>query len=429
VAAGTSGRPSDGERRAEILEIAAKQFASSGYVGTSLKDVADACGILPGSLYHHFASKEAIAVELLERYRAELDEIGRSFAAKRWAADRPAVARVTLLGTAVAGCAVRHRAALQLSAYEPHAGATPALVALARPKPVAATRAMARILADGADRGEIRSTVNGALLAEQLVTTMLHVGLVTLHRRASAKDAAELLCTLLMYGIAAKAPTDRALDRSAAMSAAVASVREWQDPGEDGLDERQAALRAVAQTEFARRGYEATTIRDIAAAAGMGTGTVYRLVSSKEELLASIMTPFHTRLSDGYASVAGSGSTAIEQLDALTWLNLIVLDRFAAEVEIQRAWFRSRPPAGTYPADALGERARRIHDIVERGVRDGGIRSDDVGLDLLTACIRDLIWVPRDVAGQLGPRAALLHSRETLLRGAATAAGRTPGPR
>jgi AcrR family transcriptional regulator len=52
-------------RRQEILDAADSVMASSGYVGTSLKDIADACGIQAGSLYHHFASKEAIAVELV----------------------------------------------------------------------------------------------------------------------------------------------------------------------------------------------------------------------------------------------------------------------------------------------------------------------------------------------------------------------------
>ena len=31
----------------------------------SLKEIADARGILPGSLYHHFDSKEAIIIELV----------------------------------------------------------------------------------------------------------------------------------------------------------------------------------------------------------------------------------------------------------------------------------------------------------------------------------------------------------------------------
>ena len=57
----------DGTRRTEILQTAASLIATSG-LRTSLQEIADAAGILPGSLYHHFESKEAILVELLRRY-------------------------------------------------------------------------------------------------------------------------------------------------------------------------------------------------------------------------------------------------------------------------------------------------------------------------------------------------------------------------
>jgi len=53
-------------RRDEILRTAAELFASDGYTNTSMREVAAASGILAGSLYHHFESKEAIAVELVE---------------------------------------------------------------------------------------------------------------------------------------------------------------------------------------------------------------------------------------------------------------------------------------------------------------------------------------------------------------------------
>src|SRR5499427_2196687 len=61
-------------RRTEILQSAAMVIASSG-LRTSLQEIADAAGILPGSLYHHFESKEAILIELIRRYHADLDRI------------------------------------------------------------------------------------------------------------------------------------------------------------------------------------------------------------------------------------------------------------------------------------------------------------------------------------------------------------------
>src|SRR6476620_8511238 len=76
TAPGFSVEAADSSRRAEILETAAAVFARAG-VQTSLKDVADACGILPGSLYHHFESKDAIVVELVGRYEDEIDDLAK----------------------------------------------------------------------------------------------------------------------------------------------------------------------------------------------------------------------------------------------------------------------------------------------------------------------------------------------------------------
>src|ERR1700759_4615074 len=72
---GRGGAYDDGTRRSEILQTAASLIASSG-LRTSLQEVADAAGILPESLYHHFESKEAILVELVRRYYADLERIG-----------------------------------------------------------------------------------------------------------------------------------------------------------------------------------------------------------------------------------------------------------------------------------------------------------------------------------------------------------------
>jgi AcrR family transcriptional regulator len=52
-------------RRAEILEAATEVFASKSFVGATTRDVGEAAGLLSGSLYHHFDSKETILEEIL----------------------------------------------------------------------------------------------------------------------------------------------------------------------------------------------------------------------------------------------------------------------------------------------------------------------------------------------------------------------------
>src|SRR3954470_24913069 len=59
-------------RRDELLDIAAKLFAERGFKNTTVRDIADAAGILSGSLYHHFDSKEAMVDELLDSLQTAL---------------------------------------------------------------------------------------------------------------------------------------------------------------------------------------------------------------------------------------------------------------------------------------------------------------------------------------------------------------------
>ena len=47
-------------RRDEIIQQAGQLFGARGYGRTSMRDIAAAVGMLPGSVYYHFASKEAL---------------------------------------------------------------------------------------------------------------------------------------------------------------------------------------------------------------------------------------------------------------------------------------------------------------------------------------------------------------------------------
>jgi AcrR family transcriptional regulator len=59
-------------RRDELLAIAAGLFATKGFRNTTVRDIADAAGILSGSLYHHFDSKESMVDEILRTFQDEL---------------------------------------------------------------------------------------------------------------------------------------------------------------------------------------------------------------------------------------------------------------------------------------------------------------------------------------------------------------------
>jgi TetR/AcrR family transcriptional regulator, cholesterol catabolism regulator len=55
-------------RRDELLQLAATMFAERGLKSTTVRDIADSAGILSGSLYHHFKSKEQMVEEVLKDF-------------------------------------------------------------------------------------------------------------------------------------------------------------------------------------------------------------------------------------------------------------------------------------------------------------------------------------------------------------------------
>lgn len=91
-------------RRADILEAAQTVFGRSGWRSGSLREIADAAGISQAGLLHHFASKSALMIAMLEWQ----DELAQNFLVRRPGLD-------ALAGSvAVLEDQLRHRDAIEM---------------------------------------------------------------------------------------------------------------------------------------------------------------------------------------------------------------------------------------------------------------------------------------------------------------------------
>jgi TetR/AcrR family transcriptional repressor of nem operon len=61
------GRPS---AREEIVQAGLKCLVEKGFNAVGVQDITDTAGVPKGSFYNHFESKEALGVEIVERYGA-----------------------------------------------------------------------------------------------------------------------------------------------------------------------------------------------------------------------------------------------------------------------------------------------------------------------------------------------------------------------
>src|SRR5262249_1126786 len=83
---------------------------------------------------------------------------------------------------------------------------------------------------------------------------------------------------------------------------------------------------------------------------------------------------------------------------------------------IQLAWMRQSPP-DTSPAWSFTTRLRQLKALLSAGIRSGEIRIDSPSTEMLTRCVMDVLWMPESIVRAAGKRAALLHARDTVLRG------------
>ena len=57
--------------REQIVEAGLKTFLEKGFNACGVRDITDAAAAPTGSFYNHFASKEALGAEIVERYARE----------------------------------------------------------------------------------------------------------------------------------------------------------------------------------------------------------------------------------------------------------------------------------------------------------------------------------------------------------------------
>ncbi|MCF1592589.1 TetR/AcrR family transcriptional regulator [Streptomyces muensis] len=86
-------RKSGDERWAELLQVAAKTFASKGYSATTLQGIANDLGMLKGSLYYYIRTKEDLLFEVIQAVLVLAEER----LSERVPVDGPAVERLEAL--------------------------------------------------------------------------------------------------------------------------------------------------------------------------------------------------------------------------------------------------------------------------------------------------------------------------------------------
>ena len=152
----------------------------------------------------------------------------------------------------------------------------------------------------------------------------------------------------------------------------------------------------AATNQFFERGYHGTSVKDLAAEAGVRSATLYYHFANKEEILVAIMGSTLTDLADVVQSATATRDGAVDQLrTAVTTHIRFHVDRHR-EVFLCDAELRALSP--TNRAEIVAQRDR--YETIYRGILRSGLATDvlevpDVELvtrSLLAACSGVAFW-------------------------------------
>ncbi|MDI3387522.1 TetR/AcrR family transcriptional regulator [Streptomyces sp. B-S-A8] len=158
--------------------------------------------------------------------------------------------------------------------------------------------------------------------------------------------------------------------------------------------ERREELLATAAEVFAAQGYNATTVRKIADAAGMLAGSLYYHFDSKESMLDEILSTFLDELWARYDAVLEAGLGPRETIEALVTESFREIDQHRAAVAIYQKESRhlQTQPRFAYLADSQARFEKAWLGTLERGVATEVFRAD-LDIRLTYRFVRDTVWV------------------------------------
>ncbi|WP_373862388.1 TetR/AcrR family transcriptional regulator [Nocardia acidivorans] len=165
-------------------------------------------------------------------------------------------------------------------------------------------------------------------------------------------------------------------------------------PPEPSKSARRSELLGLAANLFAERGLRATTVRDIADAAGILSGSLYHHFDSKEAMVDEILRGFLDDLFSRYREIVGSGLSARDTLEALVIASYESFDQWHAAVAIYQA--EAKRLSGTPRFGYIDEYNREFrelwHRVLTNGVQDGSFRPE-MDIELAYRFLRDTVWV------------------------------------
>lgn len=154
------------------------------------------------------------------------------------------------------------------------------------------------------------------------------------------------------------------------------------------MRDRYDAILGAATRVFAEKGYSTASITEIAQAADISDGLIYKYFTNKRDLLEQVLTSFYQRtIADLEAKVA-EGKNFEERLCILISEHLTT---FIADTDLCRLFISEVRTASDYRGSTIQQLNRRYTSVLIKIV-DQGIADGEVMADIDPRLVRDMLF-------------------------------------
>jgi TetR/AcrR family fatty acid metabolism transcriptional regulator len=151
---------------------------------------------------------------------------------------------------------------------------------------------------------------------------------------------------------------------------------------------RYETILAAASRAFAEKGYETTSITEIARAADVSDGLIYKYFSNKRDLLEHVLRNFYERVIEDLGAKVARGKGFREQLYILISEHLSV---FVAERNLCRLFISEVRIASDYRGSAIQQLNRRYTSILVKMVEEAEA-SGEIPNKVDPRVVRDMLF-------------------------------------
>lgn len=159
------------------------------------------------------------------------------------------------------------------------------------------------------------------------------------------------------------------------------------------LKSKKQLIKEKAARLFRQKGYQATTMRDLATSVGVKAASLYNHVSSKQMILAELLMEVARAFTKGMEDIENSSLTSVEKLEKLVSLHIrMTVERTDAVSIITGEWIHLEEPVFTEYTTLRDSYEQKFKNIISNCIDDGYF--EEVNIDIaLYSILSSLRWL------------------------------------